>query len=146
MVWCEGLTGPHTRHLSMVLAEQKRRMNTDSDCLRLRTCLAGMGLASPVDSCAHSARGISGSWGLVYICSCRACTDHPQAAAPGSWCWMCVQIRVGKCGPVRIPTWGLDRRPKPALGLAGRAYNPICDWGLCYVHQPDVRPVGYIDT
>ena len=36
------------------------------DCLRLGTCMAGLGLASPIDSRAQSVSRVSGNWGLVY--------------------------------------------------------------------------------
>jgi hypothetical protein len=56
-----------------------------NDYLRLGTCMAGLGLASPIDSRSQSASMVSGSmfdFGL-YICSCKLHTGHPQAAAPG---------------------------------------------------------------
>ena len=56
-----------------------------NDCLRLGTCMAGLGLAGPVDSRAQSASRVSGSWVLVHICSCKLHTGHPQAAATGDW-------------------------------------------------------------
>jgi hypothetical protein len=87
---CGVVAGPHTRHLGMVLAEQKRRKNMKGDCLRLGAYLAGLGLANPVDSCYHSLSRVPGSWVLVCICSCRAHTGHPQEAAPGGWFWMCI--------------------------------------------------------
>ena len=47
--------------------------------------LTGLGLTNPVDSRPQSERRVSESGFLVCICSCKHCSGHPQAAAPGGW-------------------------------------------------------------